>query len=120
MSTSDTCCSISPYFTVQEGKMDEFKALTEQFVERTQTEEGVLYYGFAYHENIAFCREGYVDADATLAHLKNVGKLVEQALTMSSLDRLEICGPESELEKLRGPLSGLNPTYYVLESGFRR
>ena len=120
MSTLDTCCSIVPYFKVHDGKMDQFKALGERFVETTATEEGVLYYGFAFNGDMAHCREGYKDAEAALAHLDNVGALVQEALTMSSLDRFEIHGPESELAKLREPLAGLNPTFYVLETGFRR
>ncbi|NKB77384.1 MAG: hypothetical protein GKR96_10175 [Gammaproteobacteria bacterium] len=120
MSTEDTCCSLAPYFRVNDGKMDEFKALTAKFVEATATEEGALYYGFSYNDDVAYCREGYVNAEATLAHLDNVGALVQEALTMSSLEKLEVHGPEAELAKLRGPLAGLNPTFFTLESGFRR
>jgi hypothetical protein len=51
----------------------------------------------------------------------NVGALLQQALTISDLVRLEVHGPEAELEKLREPLAGLNPQYYTLEpGGFRR
>ena len=47
-----------------------------------------------------------------------VRELLEKALSLSTLERLELIGPESELAKLRGPLAGLNPVYYTLEYGF--
>ena len=31
MATTDTCCSIHPYFAIHSGKVDEFKALCERF-----------------------------------------------------------------------------------------
>ena len=79
-----------------------------------------LYYGFSFDGDQVHCREGYADADGALAHLENVGALLEEALTISELTRLEIHGPEQELEKLREPLAGLKPQFFVLEYGFRR
>lgn len=56
-----------------------------------------LFWGFDYNGNIAFCREGYEDAEGVLAHLDNVGGKLEEALTMASLQRLEIHGPAAEV-----------------------
>ena len=122
MATDDTMCTIVPYFVVQDGKMDEFKALGDQMVEKTQAESGALFYGFSFNGNRAFCREGYTGAEGLLAHLKNVGELLGQALAIAKLEVFEIHGPESELAKLRGPIKDmkLDPTYFVLEAGFRR
>ncbi len=120
MATSDTMCTIVPYFTVQDGKMDEFKALGDQMVERTQNEKDVLFYGFSFNGDQAFCREGYTSGEGVLAHLENVDALLKQALAIASLDQFEIHGPEAELAKLREPLKGLGPKFYVLEAGFRR
>ena len=63
---------------------------------------------------------GLPDAEGVLAHLENVGKLLEEVLAIADLTRLEIHGPETELAKLRGPLAGFNPAFFVLEYGFRR
>jgi quinol monooxygenase YgiN len=119
MATHDTSCSIVPYFEVAEGKMGEFRNLCERFVERTRNEPGCLYYGFSFDGMTVHCREAYRDAGGVLAHLENVGPLLEEALKISRLMRLEIHGPETELARLRGPLSGLEVRYYVLEYGFR-
>jgi len=55
-----------------------------------------------------------------LAHLENVGQLLDEALKMVELIRLEIHGPKEELAKLREPLAKLNPQFFTLEYGFRR
>jgi len=120
MALEDSMCTIVPYFTVQEGKLDEFKAVGEQMVEATKTEKECLFYGFSFNGNRVFCREGYTGADGLLAHLANVDALLKQALGMASLDIFEIHGPEAELAKLREPLKALGPTFFVLETGFRR
>jgi quinol monooxygenase YgiN len=114
---TDTCCTLVPYFEVNADKLNEFKALTKTFVEQTKSETGCLFYAFSFSGLVAHCREGYVDAAALLAHLDNVGTLLQQALTMSKLFRLEVHGSLTELDKLRAPLAGLNPEWFVLEEG---
>lgn len=116
----DTCCTLVPYFEVQDGQMEAFKALGVKFVEKTHSEAGCVHYAFSFYENIAHCREGYVDGAAILAHLENVGALLQEALKISKLTRLEIHGPAAEIDKLRTPLAALNPQFYSLAEGFRR
>lgn len=120
MALDDTVCTLVPYFQVQPGKLDEFKALGEQMVERTQGEDAVAFYGFSFADHVAHCREGYRNAAGILAHLENVDALLQQALGISSLERLEVHAPAAEIEKLREPLAGLKPTYFTMETGFRR
>ena len=120
MATQDKCCTIVPYFKVQSGKLEAFKALCEQFVEKTSAEPKCLYYGFSFDGDLAHCREGYEDAEGALTHLENVGSLLEESLKISDLTRLEIHGLEEELAKLRGPMADLKPQFFELEYGFRR
>lgn len=120
MATQDTAVSIVPYFKVAEGQLDAFKALCEQFVTKTQAEPKALYYGFSFDGDCVHCREAYADAEGLLTHLENVGALLEEAFKIAELTRLEIHGIESELVKLRGPLTDLKPQYFALEYGFRR
>jgi hypothetical protein len=65
------------------------------------------------------CREGYKDADALLAHLENVGALLQKALQIAELVRLEVHAPKAEMPKLKKAMAGLNPQFFVLEGGFR-
>jgi len=112
--------SIYPYFRVAEGKMDEFKALCEQFVSVTRQEPKCLYYGFSFNGADVHCREAYEDAEGLLAHLANVGALLNEALRIAQVTRLEVHGLAEELAKLTEPLSRLAPIYFTLEYGIRR
>lgn len=120
MFTRDTCCTLVPYFEVQEGQLEAFKALGPKFVAKTRTEPGCMHYAFSFSGNIAHCREGYVDAAAVLAHLQNVGELLGEALKIAKIVKLEVHAPASEVEKLRGPMSSLGPQFFTLEEGIRR
>ncbi len=120
MALEDNVCTLVPYFTVQDGKLDEFKALGEQMVQKTQSESDVVFYGFSFSGQRAHCREGYTSAAGILKHLENVDELLQAALKIASLDLLEVHGPASEVDALRDPLKGLNPTFFVMETGFRR
>jgi hypothetical protein len=120
METPDNCCTFVPYFKIHEGKLEQMKAICDKFMELTRKETKVLYYGFSFDGNVMHCREGYQDAEGILAHVENVGATFREALTIADLTRLEVHGPEKELEKLRGPLAELKPQFFTLKYGFRR
>jgi len=119
MTATDTCCTLVPYFKVHEGQLEVFKQGCDAFVAKTRSEPKCMFYGFSFDGDVAHCREGYEDAQGVLDHLDNVGALLEEALKISDLTRLEVHGPESEIDKLREPLGGLNPQFFTLEFGFR-
>ena len=114
---STPAVSIHPYFKVHPGKLEEAKALLPQFVARTKTETGCLYYEFTLSGDIVFCREAYHDAEAVLAHLENVDAQLKEMLSVADLIRLELHGPAAEIEKLMAPLAGLNPIWFIYETG---
>jgi hypothetical protein len=122
MATNDRCVSLNPYFIVKDGAMDKVRAYLPKFVELTKSEMDCLYYGFTILGNKLHCREGYASAEGALAHLKNVGALLQEFMEAGivELATLEIHGPEEELAKLRQPMADLNPEYWVLEYGFRK
>lgn len=122
MATDDRCVTIHPYFAVKQGEMDTVRSYLEKFVELTRKEKGCLYYGFSICGDRVHCREGYVDGDAALVHLGNVGPLLQEMLGSgkAELTELQIHGPEPELAKLREPLADLAPSYWSLQYGFRR
>lgn len=120
MATEDRNVSIHPYFKVAEGKLEAFKELCHRFITATASEPNCLYYGFSFNGDEVYCREGYIGAEGLLAHLDNVGPILNEALKISVLARLEIHGIEDELAKLREPLAHLNAAYFTLEYGFRK
>ena len=114
---TDTVCTLVPYFKIKPGQVATFRAGVPAFVERTKAEPGCVHYAFSFNGDEAHCREGYDNAAALLAHLDNVGALLQEALKISDIARLEVHGPAAELDQLRGPLAGLNPQWFVLEPG---
>lgn len=120
MAVEDTVCTLVPYFKVHQDKLDTFREGCKAFVKKTRGEPGCLFYGFSFAGEEVHCREGYRDAEALLAHLDNVGPLLQEALKIADLTRLEVHGPSDQLALLREPLAGLNPQFFVLEMGFRR
>jgi len=120
MTAPDTCCTLTPYFKIHDGQVAAFREGCNAFVEKTRSEPGCMFYGFSFDGNDAHCREGYEDANALLAHLENVGALLEEALKIADLTRLEVHAPGEQLALLREPLAGLNPQFFTLEMGFRR
>ena len=120
MSSKDTCVTLVPYFKVHEGQLDAFKVGCAAFIEATKKEPGCVHYAFSFNGDEAHCREGYDDAAGVLAHLDNIGPLLEEALKIADITRLEVHGPADELAKLREPLADLNPAYFELLDGIRR
>lgn len=117
MPGTDTVCTLVPYFEVNEGGLDAFKACIPAFLERTAREAGCVHYAFSFDGLTAHCREGYDDAAAVLAHLENVGPVLAEALRSAKLVRLEVHGPAAEIDRLREPLAKLGPRFFVLEPG---
>src|SRR5215469_7356431 len=106
--------SLHPYFKVHPGKLDAINSMLPQFVEKTATENGNLFYEFSMNGDELFCREAYENADRLLAHLDNVGALLAEAMKIADLTRVEVHGPAAELEKLKKPLAHLKPAFFVL------
>merc|ERR1712216_634890 len=119
----DTHVTIVPYFTVPEGKMEDFKKGFPAFYEHTKAgtmKSGeCLYYGFAIEGNTVFCREGYRSADGVLAHLGEVKKELDEAVAMVGEGglNLAVMGPSTELDKLREALGPLGTKFYALDGG---
>merc|ERR1712093_867647 len=119
----DTHVTIVPYFTIPEGKMDEFKAGFPTFYEHTKagtkTSGECEYYGFAIEGNTVFCREGYKSADGVLAHLGEVKEELDAAVAMVGEGglNLAVMGPAAELEKLKEALGPLGTKFYALDEG---
>ena len=106
--------TLHPYFKVPRDKLALLKAILPEFAAKTRGETGNLFYEFTVNGDEVFCREGYVNAEALLAHLENVGAMLAEALKMADLIRIEVHGPAAELQKLKEPLAHLNPAWFQL------
>jgi quinol monooxygenase YgiN len=112
--------SIHPYFKVHAGKLDAARALLPRFVEKTTSEPKCLWYEFTISGDVVFCREGYSDAEGTLAHLTNVGELLGEMSQFSDMIRLEIHGPATELDQLKAPLAAYPVDWFIYEIGLSK
>jgi len=109
--------TIEPTFTILKPELAE--PIMKEFVEKTRTEKGCLYYGWSKCDDKLFCREAYVDGDAVLAHLGNVGPCIDALLKESAkLERISIHGPQAELDKVKPATEALGTKYYAVDSGF--
>jgi quinol monooxygenase YgiN len=115
MSQISNFVSLHPYFKVHPGKLEAFRAGMPALVEKTKAEPKNLFYDFTISGDHVLCREGYVDAEGLLAHLANVDALLKEALKIAHLNRREVHEPAEQLDKLKGPLAGLKPTWFVRE-----
>jgi len=118
ITTGYTFLTIQPTFTVKDWEAA--KPIMEEFVERTKTETGCLYYGWSRCGDKLFCREAYSDAAGVLAHLDNVGPLVGKLLeSAATLDQIELHGPAAELDKCKANMDAFGTTYWEIDSGFQ-
>merc|ERR1712054_606441 len=111
-----TIMTIQPTFTVSDWAVAE--PIMAEFVEATKKETGCIYYGWTRNDDKLFCREAYVDAAASLAHLDNVGPLVGKLLeSAATLDQIELHGPAAELDKCKANMDAFGTTYWEIDSG---
>ena len=119
----DTFVSVMPFFSIPDGNMAKVEEGIKIFLDKMspEAEPKCLFYGFTMAEDkkSALCREAYEDAEGVLNHLQRVDAELKAftAEGCAKLDRLEIHGPASELEKLKEPLKGVNPVYFVTQAG---
>ena len=119
MTSGDQCISIHPYFRVPPERDDAVMKLCEQFVDRSSREPLCLYYGFTKSEQTLHCREGYRGAAGVIAHLDNVGDLLQEIMQLCELVKLEVHGDSDELEKIKPVLKDFSVEYFKLKIGFR-
>ena len=120
MSHSTNIVSIHPYFKAKPGKLAEARTMLPRFVAKVATEKLTLHYDFTLNGDEIHCRESYAGAEGLLAHIENVGAVLGEFLKIVDITRVEVHGPAEELAKLKGPLAGLKPAWFVYECGVSR
>ena len=113
-------CSIHPTFTVIDWQ--KAKPVMAEFVTKTRSESGCLYYGWTLTGDKLKCREAYVDGNSVNEHLKNVGDCITALLAdgVATLDSINIHGPADQLELVKPGTEALGTKYFVIESGFSK
>ena len=117
----DSMVTAHPYFRLNAEEFQTFLSLEKQFIETTEHEPDVMYYGFSTQQDgditVVFCREAYPNAEALMAHIGNVLHLLQQ---LKPLEKIEIHGNATEIDKLREFCKPFNAQFFILRSGFNR
>jgi len=103
---------VNARLSIKPGKMEEFKKLAYSCVEMVkQKDKGTTQYDWFYNESKSKCivRERYVDSEAVLDHMTNVGELLGGLVELSTIS-LDLHGSPSE--NLKNALEGFDVTYY--------
>lgn len=107
--------------SVQDGKLDESRALMAEMVEATRQEAGALGYEWFLSPDGATCHinERYADSAATLEHLGTFGaKFAERFLACFAPTGLHVYGEPSD--EVRGALESFGAVYLGTWGGFTR
>jgi len=119
-SAKQTYSYLSVEFTITPGKNDAFKSLARQLIDGTSKEPGALGYQWYFNsdENKYHLVELYKDSGAILAHLNNVGPVLQKLLETSKVTRFEVFGNvNAEVEKI---LASFGTKFFKYWDGFLR
>ena len=106
---------------VNDGKLDEFKALAEEMNAATELEPGALAYEWHLDEAGSTCHiyERYADSAATLVHLGNFGaNFAERFMALVTPESITVYG--SPDEQVRGALAPMGAVLMTQFAGFAR
>lgn len=110
-------------FTIQEGKVQEYKKLVQDMSRVVEANEpDTIEYQFYLDSDETKCivHETYASSEAVLAHNTCVASqtILPKIFSVSRISRFEVYGnPSEELRKL---LTSFSPQIYDLFTGFRR
>jgi len=118
----DKTVAFMPYFAIKDA--ESFFDVCNRCIEQVKSEALCLGYGFSVsagpHQNMAFCRQAFLNAEGVIAHLLNIEVLFKEGLCKyGELVSLQIHGPKDELDKLREDpmIQELGPEFYELMPG---
>jgi len=89
---------VTARFKIHDARLDEFKRLAEACVQNVREKDtGTLQYDWFFNKNHTECvvLERYMDSDAVLEHMGNLGDLLGSLLELSDLD-VTLYGAASE------------------------
>ena len=82
--------SLHPYFKVPPDKLAVLKGILPEFVAKTRHETWNYFYEFTVNDDIVFCREGYVNAEALLDGYQVAVIIAEQRAEQVGLVELQL------------------------------
>ena len=108
-------------FTIKEGGLDSFKKQAAAYAEAARSgEPGTLEYQWWLlpDGSRALLKESFIDSDALMAHLANVGPSLPDLIAVAPITRAEVFGEVSA--EARKALAELGAAFFEHEVGFER
>lgn len=110
---------ITAKFKIHSGKLDEAKQIAAEciaIVKEKEVGKGALQYDWFFSPDQTECvvRETYIDSDAVLTHMGNLGEPLGRLMGISDFE-LEVYGKPSE--ELQNAAAGLDPKVYLFFRG---
>jgi quinol monooxygenase YgiN len=98
--------------TINEGQLEALQVLTKDLVKLTQAESGALAYEWSISEDQKSLHiyERYIDSEAALAHLANVGEHLPKLMQLIAPTTMECYGPASN--QFKQAVAGLPVVYF--------
>lgn len=116
----DSQISMVVELQVNEGQLDALKAVMEEMVEATRSEEGALSYEWhiSEDESTVHVYERYADSDAAVAHGRNAMQFLPKMIAAGKPARVSAYGEPSD--EVRQMFGAMGATWYGNFGGFVR
>jgi len=117
----DSMVMVNGYFRPKEGKELESKSGIRVFLDEGRERPHLKSYTFARNaDGLVHWTERADSADEYLAHLETIAGHIDQLGDVQDIERIEVAGPPSELEKLKTNKYLAGAVYYETEEGWNR
>mmetsp|Transcript_11800 Transcript_11800/g.27637 ORF Transcript_11800/g.27637 Transcript_11800/m.27637 type:complete len:217 (+) Transcript_11800:91-741(+) len=104
-------CSMYPYFTINNWASCE--PILNEIASKSSSETGCYHFAWTRSDDQLRWHGYFIDGEALKKHLDAVRPLIDQLNAgPARIDRLEVHGPQSEIEKGTTPLQGIPETHY--------
>ena len=107
--------------SINEGRLEDFRALMQEMVASTEAESGTQGYEWFLSEDDGSCHinERYADSDAVMAHLRSFGaNFAERFLGCVTPTSIDVYGDPSD--EVRAGLAGFGAVHHRPFGGFSR
>lgn len=105
---------------INDGKLDEFKALAEELCAATRKEPGALAYEWHLDTSGSTCHiyERYADAKAVMTHMATFARFAERFGSLTTQESATIYGKPDDQVRAAG--AAMAPVYLTQFAGFAR
>ncbi|KAJ8901500.1 hypothetical protein NDN08_007345 [Rhodosorus marinus] len=118
---ADSMVSVNGYFRAKEGKKIESENKIQTFLNEGKEHPYLKSYTFARRaDGVVHWTERAESAEEYLAHLETIAGHIDEIADIQDIERIEVAGPASEIEKLKTSKYLTGAVYYETQEGWNR